>query len=160
MVILYSYETNASRSPRESDGGEQMVWEEQGWARDQRQDTLGGDQGTRASNRGVVRTDGRLMPRESQGDEKYQRGRCWGFFPVKCNGAARRRGHNTHAQGLLLCWTRDRLGVRGLGKIRLATLNIMLGRAVGLEAALMAMQQGNVDMGVLQETKLKDRIHA
>ena len=47
-----------------------------------------------------------------------------------------------------------------MGKIRLATLNIMLGRAVGLEAALMAMQQGNVDMGVLQETKLKDRIHA
>ena len=39
-------------------------------------------------------------------------------------------------------------------------LKIRLGRAGGLEAALQALKQGNVDMGVLQETKLKDGIHA
>ena len=43
--------------------------------------------------------------------------------------------------------------------IRIATLNIRLGRARGLEAALRALQQGNVNIGVLQETKLTQGIH-
>ena len=33
--------------------------------------------------------------------------------------------------------------------ISIATLNIRLGRAGGLEAALQALQQGNVDLGIL-----------
>ena len=44
----------------------------------------------------------------------------------------------------------------------LATLNIRSERTGGLEAALEALQalrQGNVDVGVLQETKLTDEIH-
>ena len=52
--------------------------------------------------------------------------------------------------------------MRGLGKtngIRVSTLNIRSGRAGGLEAALQSLNQGNVDMGVLQETKITDRIH-
>ena len=44
--------------------------------------------------------------------------------------------------------------------IKLATLNIRSGRAVGLEAALRAMNQVNVYVDILQETKLWDRIHA
>ena len=54
-------------------------------------------------------------------------------------------------------WTRDRRDVRGLSKsnrIRLVTLNITSGRARGLEAALRALKQDNLDVGVLQETKL------
>ena len=43
--------------------------------------------------------------------------------------------------------------------IRIATLNIRSGRAVGLEAALRALQQRKVNIGVLQETKLMQGIH-
>ena len=50
--------------------------------------------------------------------------------------------------------------MRGSGNIRLATINISSGREGGLEAELWAMGQGNVDVGVLQETKLTDRIYA
>ena len=46
------------------------------------------------------------------------------------------------------------------GKIRIDTLKIRLGKAGGLEAALQDLRQGNVDVGVLQETKLTDGIHA
>ena len=47
-----------------------------------------------------------------------------------------------------------------MGKIRLATLKIMSGREGGLDVALRALRQGNVDVGVLQETKLMGGIHA
>ena len=53
--------------------------------------------------------------------------------------------------------------MRGLGKangVRIATLNIRLGRAEGLEEALQEPKQGNVDVGILQEIKLTDSIHA
>jgi exonuclease III len=43
--------------------------------------------------------------------------------------------------------------------IRIATYNIRNGRAGGLEAALRAMGQMNVDLGVFQETKLTGGIH-
>ena len=44
-------------------------------------------------------------------------------------------------------------------KIRLVTYNIRSGRSGGLEAALRAMAQANVDLGVFQETKLTDDIY-
>ena len=43
--------------------------------------------------------------------------------------------------------------------IRLATINIRSWREVGLEAALRDLNQGNLYLGILQETKLKDGIH-
>ena len=43
-------------------------------------------------------------------------------------------------------------------KVRLDTLNIRAGRVGGLELALRALCQGKVDMGIVQETKLTDRI--
>ena len=43
--------------------------------------------------------------------------------------------------------------------IRLATYNIRNGRNGGLEAALRAMAQANVDLGVFQETKLTEGTH-
>ena len=54
--------------------------------------------------------------------------------------------------------TQDRRSVRGLVKIRLATLNIRSERSGGMEAVLRELRQGNVDVGVLQETKLTYRI--
>ena len=76
------------------------------------------------------------------------------------NGTARVRGHNARIHGVGFFWTQDRRGVRFSGKIRLATLHIRMGRAGGLELVLRALPQGKVDVGVLQETKLTDKIHA
>ena len=41
----------------------------------------------------------------------------------------------------------------------MASLNNRSGRVGWLEAALRALQKGNVDVGFLQETKLKQGIH-
>ena len=73
------------------------------------------------------------------------------------------QGYNTHAQVGGRFRTRVRLDVRGLGEakgIRLAALNISSGRLVGLETALRVLRKGYVDMGILQETKLRDVIYA
>ena len=43
--------------------------------------------------------------------------------------------------------------------IRFGTYNIRNGRNGGLEAALREMSQANVDLGILQETKLTDIIY-
>ena len=43
--------------------------------------------------------------------------------------------------------------------IRVVPLNIRSGQLGGLKAALHALQKGNVDIGVLQETKLTQGIH-
>ena len=40
----------------------------------------------------------------------------------------------------------------------MASLNILTGRAVRLETELKALQQGNVDVGFIQETKLTQGI--
>ena len=44
-------------------------------------------------------------------------------------------------------------------RIRLASLDISTGRVGGLETALRALHQGNVDMGFLQENNLMQGIH-
>ena len=44
----------------------------------------------------------------------------------------------------------------GTVPIRFGTYNIRNGRKGGLEAALRGMSQANMDMGILQETKLTD----
>ena len=43
--------------------------------------------------------------------------------------------------------------------IRFGTYNIRNGRKGGLEAALQGMSQANMDLGILQETKLTDGIY-
>ena len=43
--------------------------------------------------------------------------------------------------------------------IRIATLNIRSGQAEGMETALHALRQGNIGIGVLQETKITRGIH-
>ena len=52
---------------------------------------------------------------------------------------------------------RDLVEARG---IKLAMLNIRSGREVGLEAALRALKQVNIYVGLLQEMKLTNGIHA
>ena len=54
-----------------------------------------------------------------------------------------------------------RTGRPTIGKvpIRFGTYNIRNGRNGGLEAALQVMSQANMDLGILQETKLTDGIY-
>ena len=44
--------------------------------------------------------------------------------------------------------------------IRFGTYNIRNGRNGGLEAALRGMSQANMDLGILQETKLTDGVYS
>ena len=46
----------------------------------------------------------------------------------------------------------------GTVPIRVSTYNIRNGRKGGLEAALRGMSQANMDLGILQETKLTDGV--
>ena len=58
--------------------------------------------------------------------------------------------------------TQNSLNLKGSDEakgIRIAPLNIRLGQAGGLDVALRELQKGNVDVGVLHETKLARRIH-
>ena len=128
--------------------------------RGEQRETLRGGEGTRARNRGVEQTGGGTMPRECQGEVRYPRGRRWVVLCAKRNDAVCVRGHNTRVQGVGFLRTWYRQGVRGSGKIRLAALNIRSGRTGGLETTPRALRQGKVDVGILQETKLTDGIHA
>ena len=82
-----------------------------------------------------------------------------GSFACKVEWESMRAGPQCTRTGRNFFRTQDRRGVRGLGKIRIATLNIKSGRERGMEATLKELYQGNVDVGVLQEMKLTDRIH-
>ena len=73
------------------------------------------------------------------------------------------QGHNAYGRRGGHIWKQDRRGVKASVEargIRLATLEIRLGRAGGLKAALRALKHGNADVGVLQEMNLRDGIHA
>ena len=56
-------------------------------------------------------------------------------------------------------YNNTRRATSGKVLIRFGTYNICNGRKVGLEAALWGMSQANMDMGILQETKLTDGIY-
>ena len=43
--------------------------------------------------------------------------------------------------------------------IKFGTYNLRNGRSGGLEAELRTMEQGNIDIGFLQETKLTDGVY-
>ena len=63
------------------------------------------------------------------------------------------------------CWTWPRYSqylkvLDAASRIRIALLKIRSERVGGLEAAIWALNQGNVDVDVFQETKLMDGIHA
>ena len=82
-------------------------------------------------NYGVVITDGNVV---TQYQRRYARGKR-----IRVNGVPKET-----ARGCGIC---------------IATLNIRLGRAGGLETALRALRQDNIGIKVLQETKLTRGIH-
>ena len=69
-------------------------------------------------------------------------------------------GHNARVQRGRYFWTQDIQDVIISVNIKLAALHIRSGRVGGLEADLKVLRQGNDDMGILQDTKLTDRIRA
>ena len=99
------------------------------------------------------------MSRECQGKGNYWRGRRWGVLCTHWNGAAQVQVHNSRVQGGGSFSKRERQEVRGSGNIRSATLHIRSRGEGGLEVALRSLRQVNVDMGILQETKLMDGIN-
>ena len=71
-------------------------------------------------------------------------------------------GHNARRLGDFWIWVQYSRKYKGSEErkgIRIASLNLRSGRAGGLEALLRALQQGHVDVRVLQETKLTRGIH-
>ena len=100
--------------------------------------------------------------RECMDSEENWKGRYWGVLCSEWNGTAHARGYSI--------WDRGNRTIRNTGGqvwketdtgrgIRLTSLNIRMGRAGGLDTALRALYQGNVDMGLLQETKLTQGRH-
>ena len=86
----------------------------------------------------------------------------WGLLHADWNGEARARGQNSQERAEY--WTTPKSGkvLKGVGAgcvICIMSLNIRSGRAGGLEAALRDLRQGKVGAGILQETKLTNRVH-
>ena len=50
-------------------------------------------------------------------------------------------------------------GIYGTVPIRFGTYNICNGRKGGLESALQGMSQANMDLGILQETKITNGVY-
>ena len=141
-------------------GGERAAWEVRGQQVDRRRETIGGEEKARAVNRGLIQMYGKAKTGDCMRFQVNREAQRWGELRAYWNGAVRAQGHNTRAQAG--CWirTQDSRGWKVLEEgIRIASLNIRPGRAGGLEAALRALQQRNVDVGVLQETKIPKGIH-
>ena len=77
-------------------------------------------------------------------------------------GAKRPRGHNVHRLGdcqIHVQYSCNWKVPEERKEIWIASLNIRSGGWGGLEAALRALHQGKLDVGVLQETKLTQGVH-
>ena len=88
--------------------------------------------------------------------------RRWGVLCAEWNGATRARGYNPQDRGSRCVKETSgqvRKGTRTGKGISTESLNTQTGQAGGLETALRALHQGNVDMEFLQETKTKQGIH-
>ena len=78
---------------------------------------------------------------------------------VRTNGNGVTKNQRTHARGEGSRVNRvPKETERGCG-IHIGTINIRSGREGGLKTALGALQQGNIGIGVLQDTKLTGVIH-
>ena len=144
--------------------GERAVWEGQGQDRDRRRETLIGYKGARIDNQegGGGQTRSESKTRGCTGKLENRRGRCWVVLVVGWNGEARVRYHYARKKADFREQTQNSLKLKGSDEakgIRIAPLNIILGQAGGLDAGLRELQKGNVDVGVLHETKLAQRIH-
>ena len=129
------------------------MWERQGRERDWRRGTLGGDKGARAGNKGVRQTYGDATTGECKLFWENQEGQRWGVICAEWNGMVYARRNN--ARGLEYCqictqdsW--DRKGLEEGKRIQNTSINIRTGREGGPEAALCALQQGNINVEVFQ----------
>ena len=73
-------------------------------------------------------------------------------------GRQARKGEKLGSGGRVMC-NPTRRPTDGTVPIRFGTYNIRNGRKGGLEAALRGMSQANMDLGILQETKITNGIY-
>ena len=131
-------------------GGGEIAW----GANRQGKATLDGEDQHRVRNwQWWRKNDGWTITREWAG--KTRRRSHYGVALNDGNGVTQNqrrhtRGKQSQVNGV------PKETVRGHG-IHIATTNIRLGRAGGLESALRALWQGNIRIGVLQETKHQHR---
>ena len=119
-------------------------------------ETLDGEDQHRVGNRRGRRTDDR-QPNIREWEVETRGGRNCGVVRPDWNGVTQNqrtgeRGERSQVDRVLKEMESGRV-------IRIATLNIRSGRVGVLETALRALRQGNIGMGVLQETELTGRIH-
>ena len=101
--------------------------------------------------------------RELTGEnQKNLKGRCWGVLHTDQNRESHARGRNSRERVECQPKPQMRQGLKVLGEesaIRIMSLNIRSVWAEGLDAALRALQQGNIGVVILQETNLTDMIY-
>ena len=139
-----------------------MEWLERDIMRFRRQETIGGGEGFRAGNFGVVRTDIDPMTRECVGLLEIRKGWRWLVPCAGCNREARARQKIVLEREYWCEWTTIRQDEKGLGvgqAIRLTSMNIWSRRAGGLKEELRSLKQRNMDVGVIQEIKLIKGMH-
>ena len=93
-------------------------------------------------NWGVRRMDGKATIGECKGFQRNQDGQCWGVLRAECKWTERARGHNTSGLAkfrILTQYSWDRKG----------SVNLKTGRPGRLQVVLRALNQGNVNIGVL-----------
>ena len=116
-----------------------------------------GTKGFRLGNLGGMRIDSETTTRECVESSEIREGRRWVVLRSGWNEESRARGHNTQDR-VKICKRTMSGQVRkgtGVGRvIRIASLNIRLGKSGELEAAFWALQQGNVGVGFAYTPKI------
>ena len=118
---------------------------------EQRRHIIGGDKGYRAGYMGVIRTDCGAMLGDCMVFWVNQASRRWGVL-TDWNERERARGHNVRSLEyfrMRVQYSQNRKVPEERKGIRIMSLNIRLGRAGGLESALCALHQSNVNVRVL-----------
>ena len=109
-----------------------------------------------------------MLETKYTGNRRDKLGRLWGGMRCGLSGTERVgvdriEGGNARYYIGTRIWSQVGMGAEGTERgiaIRITSINIRSGQVGGFEADLRALQQGNVKVSVLQETKLTEWIHA
>ena len=109
----------------------------------------------------VQRMDSRKLITWEQ-ERETSRGRSYGLVRPNWNGVT--QNHITNTWDWMVTQLRSRFGrvpkYTDSGRVvRIASIIVRSGRLGGLETVLCALHQGNIGIGVLQETKLTEGVH-
>ena len=105
-------------------------------------------------NLGLRWTEIKATIGEYKGLQKNQEGRHWRVLRAEWNRTQHARGNNTRGLEYCQIWTQDswyQKGSEEIKRIRIVSPNISTERAGGLEADLCSLNQGNINISVLQK---------